>query len=114
MIIQIFGTHKCKDTQKAIRFFKERSIPIQFIDLKEKDISQGELNSIKRHYYIEDLIDIYSKEYERENLKYISHDIEAELLANPLLFHTPILRSDFGVTVGHRPDLWKDWAQKSK
>lgn len=114
MVIQIFGTKKCKDTQKAIRFFKERRIQTQFIDLKEKDVSQGELNNIKRYYDIEDLIDKESKEYERENLKYIRHDIEEELLCNPLLFRTPILRSDFGVTLGHCPDVWKVWAQKSK
>ena len=112
MIIQIFGTKKCKDSQKASRFFKERRIQFQFIDLFEKDMSQGELNSIKRFYSLEDLIDVDGREYERENLKYIKHDIEEELLANPLLFVTPIVRSDHGVTVGHSPDIWKDWVKK--
>ncbi|KAA3631214.1 MAG: ArsC family transcriptional regulator, partial [Calditrichaeota bacterium] len=48
MILQIFGTKKCKDSQKAIRFFKERSINFQFIDLAEKAMSKGELESIKK------------------------------------------------------------------
>ena len=112
MIIQIFGTKKCKDSGKAIRFFKERRIQTQFIDLYEKDMSQGELNSIKRYYSLEDLIDTEGREYEWEDLKYIKHNIEEELLANPLLFVTPIVRSDHGVTVGHTPDVWKEWIKK--
>ncbi|WP_302594400.1 arsenate reductase family protein [uncultured Megasphaera sp.] len=47
MNIQIFGTKKCFDTKKAIRYFKERGIKTQFIDLKEKGLSKGELTSIK-------------------------------------------------------------------
>lgn len=114
MILQIFGTKKCKDTQKAVRFFKERSINFQFIDLKEKAVSQGELNSIKKNYYLEDIIDTYSKTYEDLNLAYIQHDIEEMLLAHPLLFVTPILRSDFGALVGYDSDEWKVWANKLK
>ena len=114
MILQIFGTKKCKDTQKAVRFFKERSINFQFIDLKEKAVSQGELNSIKKNYYLEDIIDTYSKTYEDLNLAYIQHDIEEMLLAHPLLFVTPILRSDFGALVGYDSDGWKVWANKLK
>ena len=114
MILQIFGTKKCKDSQKAVRFFKERNINFQFIDLKEKAVSQGELNSIKKHYYLEDIIDTYSRTYEDLNLEYIKHDIEEMLLTHPLLFVTPILRSDFGVMIGYEPDEWKDWAKKLK
>ncbi len=114
MILQIFGTKKCKDTQKAVRFFKERSISFQFIDLKEKSISQGELNSIKKHYYIEDIIDTYSKTYEDLQLEYKQHDIEEMLLEYPLLFVTPVLRSDFGVVLGYDDDEWKNWAGKLK
>ena len=114
MLLQIFGTKKCKETQKAMRFFKERSIKFQFIDLTEKAISKGELNSIKQHYYLEDIIDTYSKKYEDLNLEYIQHDIEEMLLEHPLLFVTPILRSDFGVIVGNDEDLWKEWAKLLK
>lgn len=114
MLLQIFGTKKCKDTQKAMRFFKERNIKFQFIDLKEKAISQGELNSIKQHYYLEDMIDTYSKLYEDLNLEYMQHDVEEMLLEHPLLFVTPILRSDFGAIVGYDEDLWKEWAKLLK
>lgn len=108
MITQIFGTKKCKDTQKAIRFFKERRWQFQFIDLKEKDISTGELNSIKRFFNIEDIIDTDGKEYEKRNLRYMRFNIEETLLANPLLFKTPIVRSLTKVTIGYEPEIWKN------
>ena len=46
MNIQIFGTKKCNDTKKAERFFKERGIKYQFIDIREKGMSKGELTSV--------------------------------------------------------------------
>lgn len=48
MNIQIFGTNKCFDTKKAMRYFKERNIKYQFIDMKEKGLSKGEYNSVKQ------------------------------------------------------------------
>jgi arsenate reductase len=111
MVIQIFGTKKCKDTQKAIRFFKERRIQTQFINLQEKDMSQGELNNIRKYIPLEELIDKDGKEYEARNLKYLRHNIEQELLADPLLFKTPIVRCANGATVGYRPEIWQNWAQ---
>ena len=109
MIIQIFGTKKCKDTQKAIRFFKERGIETQFIDLTEKKISKGELSSIAKYIPIEELIDKDGKEFEKSNLKYMSYDIEEMLLENPLLFKTPIVRGQNKASVGSSPDDWKDF-----
>ncbi len=110
MIIQIFGTLKCKDTQKAIRFFKERRIKTQFVDLKIKGLSAGELRSVCRSVPLEELIDTEGKEYEKRNLKYLSHDIEDMLLEYPLLFRTPIVRFGLQAALGHQPDVWKEWA----
>ncbi len=109
MIIQIFGTRKCKDTRKAIRFFKERRIQTQFVDLSEKGVSAGELTSICRSVPLEELIDTSGKEYEKRNLKYLQHDIEEMLLEYPLLFRSPIVRNQQSATVGHQPDVWKEW-----
>ena len=106
---QIFGTKKCKDTQKAIRFFKERGIDFQFIDLTQKAVSPGELQSISRSVPLDDLIDTEGRQYEMRNLKYIVHDVREMLLEDPLLFKTPVVRHDRGVTVGFEPDVWKDW-----
>ena len=109
MIIQIFGTKKCKDTQKAIRYFKERRIDIQFMDLNIKGLSQGELNSVKNSIPLDSLIDKEGKEYEKRNLKYIVHDIEQALLEFPLLFSTPIVRCGKKASLGYNPDIWVEW-----
>lgn len=109
MSIQVFGTKKCKKTQKVIRFFKERSMQFHFIDLKEKSISKGELRSIVNSIPLESLINTESKEYEKRNLKYIQHDIEEVLLENSLLFVTPIVRKGNKAMLGYQPDLLKEW-----
>ena len=110
MNIQIFGTKKCQNTRKAERYFKERKIPYQFIDLTVKELSKGELNSIKRFISLNDLIDTESKEYQASNLKYMVHNIEDMLLKNPLLLRTPIVRNTpKAATIGYCPEVWKQW-----
>jgi arsenate reductase len=113
-MIQIFGTKKCKDTQKAIRFFKERNIQIHYVDLQEKAISQGELNNIRRSVPLEDLLDREGKEFISRNLKYMKFDIESELLDDPLLLKTPIVRFQQKAAVGYQPETWKAWAKEIK
>jgi len=107
--IQIFGTLKCQETKKAQRYFKERGIPFQFINLSEKGLSKGELNSVKAAVGADNLVDRAGKEYGRLNLKYLTHNIEDELFQHPLLFNTPIVRNGNRATVGYEPDAWKEW-----
>ena len=109
MNIQIFGTKKCKDTQKTERFFKERRIQYHFRDLSEKGISKGEMENIKQAVSIDKLFDINSKQLKKRNLEFIVYDPEKELLADPLLFKTPIVRNGNLVTVGYLPEVWKEW-----
>ncbi|WP_238907329.1 arsenate reductase family protein [Clostridium sp. YIM B02506] len=111
MNIQIFGTKKCFDTKKAERYFKERKIKYQFIDLTEKAISKGELQSIRKSLTLNALINIKSKEYEKSNLKNIRGDEVKEeiLLKNPKLFVTPVVRNGKEATVGYEPEVWKQW-----
>ena len=85
MNIQIFGTLKCQETRKAQRYFKERRIPFQFINLTERGLSKGELNSVKAVIGADNLIDREGKEYARRNLKYLTHNVEEELLNDPLI-----------------------------
>ena len=110
MNIQIFGLKKCSDTRKAERYFKERNIKYQFINLAEKGLSKGELNSVKSCVGLDTLVDTTGKEYQKRNLKYLVHNIEEELLNNPLLFKTPIVRNGTKATVGYQPEVWKTWA----
>jgi arsenate reductase-like glutaredoxin family protein len=112
LIIQIFGTPKCKDTRKAERFFKERRIKIQLIDLREKGISPGELRNISRAIPLEELIDTEGNQYEKRNLKYMKLDLEEELLDDSLLFKTPIVRYGHRATVGHQSEIWQEWVDE--
>jgi Spx/MgsR family transcriptional regulator len=109
MNIQIIGTKKCKDTRKAERFFKERRIPFQFRDLNEKGISKGELENICGSVTIEDLINKEGKEFQKRGLQYMLYYIEEELLSDPLLLKTPIVRNEANATVGYQPETWKNW-----
>jgi arsenate reductase (glutaredoxin) len=109
MNIQIFGTLKCQDTKKAQRYFRERRISFQFVDLTRKGLSKGELNSIKAAVGIDNLIDREGKTYAEKNLKYLVHDIEEEILKDPLLLRTPIVRNGRDATTGYQPDSWKAW-----
>jgi len=108
---QIFGTRKCSETRKAERFFKERGIKFQLIDLKETKISKGELSSVRKSIPLKDLIDMQGAEYQKRNLKYMVHDIESELLEHPLLLVTPIVRQGQRATVGFQPEVWKQWIE---
>ena len=109
MNIQIFGTVKCRETRKAQRYFKERGTPFQFINLAEKGPSKGELQNIKAAVGLDSLMDTEGKEYVRRNLKYLTHNVEEELLNDPLLFKTPIVRNGKKATVGYMPQVWKEW-----
>jgi arsenate reductase-like glutaredoxin family protein len=101
--IQIFGTKKCFETKKAERYFKERKIKYQFIDLNEKALSKGELESIKRSVPLNDLINKAGKAYKTLNIELIrSNNAREELLLNnPRLCATPIVRNGQKATVGY-------------
>lgn len=112
MNIQIFGTKKCFDTKKADRYFKERGIKFQFIDLKEKGMSKGEFTSIKQAVGgLDKLLDENSKDKNTlALLNYLSEaDKEEKLLTNQQLLKTPIVRNGKQATVGYQPDIWKNW-----
>ncbi|MBU5484737.1 arsenate reductase family protein [Clostridium sp. MSJ-11] len=111
MNIQIFSTKKCFDTQKAERYFKERRIKYQFIDLNKKVLSKRELESVKSAVGLINLFDKNSKEYEKLNLQNIRNNSVKEelLLNNPKLYKTPIVRNGKQATVGYEPDIWKSW-----
>lgn len=114
MNIQIFGTKKCAETRKAQRWFKERAIKFQFIDLAEKAMTAGELRSVAgRVGGTEAMIDRDGKRYESKNLKYMAPTgvrIETALLEDPLLLKTPIVRNGAVAAIGYQPDVWATWS----
>ena len=112
MNIQIFGTRKSFDTKKAERYFKERSIKYQFIDLLDKGLSKGEFNSVCQALGgYEPLIDENCKDKDLlAIIKYISpEDKPAKILENQKVLKTPIVRNGKQATVGCQPDIWKNW-----
>ena len=113
MNIQIFGTKKCNETKKAQRYFKERGIKFQFIDMSEKEISKGEFRSVCQVVGgIDAVINEDCKDKDALALvKYISADErEEKLLANQQVIKTPIVRNGKQATVGHHPEIWKTWS----
>ena len=109
MNIQIIGVKSCSDTRKAERYFKERRIQFHFRDLEEKGLAKGELENIVRVIPLEELINREGKQFKKRNLQYMVFDLENELLNDPLLFKTPIVRNGKKVTVGYEPEIWKMW-----
>ncbi len=112
MNIQIFGTKKCSDTRKAERYFKERRIKYQMIDLREKDMSRGEFNSVKQAVGgIDSMINENAKDKDVITLmKYLSDgDKEEKLIENQQVIKTPIVRNGRQATIGFCPDVWKNW-----
>ena len=111
MNIQIFGKSKCFDTKKAERYFKERRIKYQLIDLIKYGMSKGEFQSVKSAVGgVNALVDESSAEYERQHIKYLANnDLDERLMDSPGLFKTPIVRNGKKATVGYVPDVWKEW-----
>ena len=112
MNIQVFGTKKCNETKKAERYFKERGIKFQFIDLKEKGLSQGEFNSVKQAVGgIHAMLNENCKDKEAmSRIQYASlENKEKRALEFPQLLKTPIVRNGKQATVGYQPEVWKGW-----
>lgn len=110
MNIQIFGKSKCFDTKKAERWFKERGIKFQSVDILSKGLSRGELDSVVRALggKIDAVIDENAKNY--AEIKYLYDDAKPDKLSeNPRLYKTPIVRNGKQATVGYCPEVWETW-----
>ena len=112
MNIQIFGKSKCFDTKKAERYFKERRIKFQSIDLKKYGMSSREFDSVLRAVGgIDNLIDWESKSQEVTNMKYMDDRIakEDKVFDDPMLMKTPVVRNGKQATVGFCPEIGATW-----
>ena len=109
MNIQIFGKSKCFDTKKAERYFKERRVKYQSVDLLKYGMSAGELQSVVKAVGLEALIN--QKHPDAALLNYLAYDADKleKLLEDPRLLNTPIVRNGRLATVGFQPDVWKSW-----
>ena len=109
MNIQIFGKSKCFDTKKSERYFKERRIKHQSIDIVKFGMSRGELGSVKNAVGLAAMTD--STASGGEVLEYLAYDEDKleKLFEDPRLIKTPIVRNGKKATVGYQPDIWKTW-----
>lgn len=112
MNIQIFGKSKCFDTKKAERYFKERRIRYQFIDVLKFGLSGKEFDSVLRAVGgIDNLIDWDSKDPQITLMRYMEDTVtkEDKVFDDPKLMRTPIVRNGKHATVGYCPDIWAQW-----
>lgn len=110
MNIQIYGKNKCFDTKKAERWFKERRIKFQSIDLPKYGMSAGELKNVCAAVGgLEKLID--EKAPDAALLKYLAYEEDRinKVLENPKLLKTPVVRNGKKATVGFCPEIWENW-----
>ena len=112
MNIQIFGKSKCFDTKKAERYFKERRVKFQAIDLIRFGMSGKEFDSVLRAVGgIDNLIDWDSKSPEVMLMKYMDDKRakEDKVFDDPSLMKTPVVRNGKQATVGYCPEIWATW-----
>ena len=109
MNIQIFGKAKCFDTKKAERYFKERRIKYQFVDILKYGMSRGELNAVKNAVGLEAMVNTEDEDYPLFRSLATTEAKMDKLYAVPYLLNTPSVRNDKPATVGYCPDVWKNW-----
>ncbi len=112
MNIQIFGTKKDFDTKKAERYFKERGIKYQWIDMREKGMSKGEFCAVSQSVGgLEVMLNQDSKEKDLLALiRYLSpEDQQKKILENQTVIRVPIVRNGRQATLGYQPEVWKNW-----
>lgn len=117
-MIQIFGTAKCKVTRAAQRFFSDRQVRVQVVELREKGLSKGELSSVARA--VGGVRALYDEQGARARERGLQHSGPTDerlmelLLDDPLLLRTPIVRCGPRATVGPAEATWKLFAESEK
>lgn len=109
MNIQIFGKAKCFDTKKAERWFKERRIKYQYIDVLKYGMSKGEISSVKNAVGLNAMVDPSDQDYPLFQYLATTESKLDKLYEVPYLLKTPIVRNGKQATVGYCPEIWKDW-----
>ena len=109
MNIQIYGKAKCFDTKKAERYFKERRIKYQFIDILKYGMSRGEINSVRAAVGLDNMADPTDQDYPLYQYLASTEAKLDKLYEVPYLIRTPIVRNGKQATVGYCPDVWKTW-----
>ena len=111
-MIQVFGTIKNRDTQKALRFFKERRIEVQFRDMNVKPPSPGELDDMAAALGgFDQLLDVTSAAAKERGFQYLDYDPREELLLDSRLYKIPLIRAGKGRAVlGFDEKIIRNWS----
>ena len=113
--VQIFGTNKSKDTQKALRFFKERRVKVHYVDLKVRSASKGELTRFVQKFGMDALLDREGKRFAELGLRSALYSDERwleRLVDDPLLLKMPLVRQKNLLTVGAAESTWREWVAR--
>lgn len=111
-MIQIYGRKKCADTRKAERFFRERGVPYQLVDIDVKGPGARELELFASVLGADELLDTQSKRYRSRGLAYMEFDAVSEIADDPALLRTPIVRSGREVSIGPDTGFWEQLARQ--
>lgn len=117
MNVQIFGTNKSQETKKALRFFKERNVKPQFVDLQEVYMAHGEISKFVQKFGVKALVDTNSKPYKDGGLEHLNipdEQLIQKLIDEPKLMIQPLVRSGNTLSVGWDENLWKNWFNEQK
>ena len=109
MNVQIFGSSKCFDTKKAERWFRERRIRFQSVDVKRYGLSRGELKSVCQAVGLEAMVD--PKHPDAPLISYLASEQAKldKLFEDPSLLNVPIVRNGKQAAVGYCPEIWETW-----
>jgi arsenate reductase (glutaredoxin) len=107
--VQIFGVKNSQATRAAERFFKERRVPIQFVDLKQRPMAPGEIRRFVDRFGLAGLLDLESKAYADAGLKYLKlsdSDLLGKLERDPQLLRLPLVRGANQLSIGRDEKAW--------
>jgi arsenate reductase-like glutaredoxin family protein len=110
--VQIFGTKKCPDTRKALRYFAERRVKTHFVDLRERAASLGELTRFAQRFGVQPLVDRESRRFAELGLRHAAYSDERwlrTLVEEPGLLKTPLSRCGAKLALGADENAWREW-----
>ncbi len=110
--VQVFGRKDSRSTQAAIRFFRERRVPVSLVDVAVRPPAPTELRRFAQRLGSRALLDVESKAYRDQGLAYLSmgdDEVIERLLADPRLLRLPLIRTGDRFSVGPAEEAWKSW-----
>lgn len=108
-VVQIFGVKNSQATRAAERFFKERRVEIQLVDLRKKPMAAGEIRRFVERFGLAGLLDAEGKEYTAAGMKYLrltDDELIRRIEREPLLLRLPLVRAGKRLSVGQDVEAW--------